>query len=119
MGYKMYAGLIMGCVLADIVIVEGTLQSLGNGTYSFQNRNIYDGTLLPGDLITVRPFASHLQFEPVAKILCNSCFVNGPSNHHNAMTASCSIDTCNKCTACPRIPKHKRNALPVHGQGHD
>ena len=59
MGYKMYAGLIMGCVLADIVIVQGTLQSLGNATYNFQNRNIYDGTLLPGDLITVRPSASH------------------------------------------------------------
>ena len=39
---------------ADIQLVQGTLLSLGNGVYSFQNQNIYDGTLLPGDLITVR-----------------------------------------------------------------
>ena len=75
MGYKMNAGHVMGCVLADIVIVQGTLQSLGNATYSFQNRNIYDGTLLPGDLITVRPFASNPSFEPhcqniVQQLLC-------------------------------------------------
>ena len=38
---------------ADIQLVQGTLLSLGNGVYSFQNQNIYDGTLLPGDLITV------------------------------------------------------------------